>query len=44
MHVEVDVKCMQTNFGGYDLYRFRSYGSPFLAFKNGQNFPSDHGL
>ena len=25
-------------------YRFRSYGSFLLAFKNGKNFPSDHGL
>ena len=24
--------------------QFRSYGSFLLAFKNGQNFPSDHGL
>ena len=26
------------------LLQFRSYGSFLLAFKNGQNFPSDHGL
>ena len=44
MQVEVDVKCMQTNFGGHGLFGFRSYGSFLSAFKNGQNFPSDHGL
>ena len=26
------------------LLRFWSYGSFLLAFKNGQNFPSDHGI
>ena len=25
-------------------FQFRSYGSFLLAFKNGQNFPLDHGL
>ena len=44
MQVEVDLKRMQTNFGGCGLFSFGDYGSPFLAFKNGQNFPSDHGL
>ena len=44
MQVEVDMKYMQTNFGVCDLSQFQSYGSFLLAFKNGQNFPSDHGL
>ena len=44
MQVEVDVKRMQTNFGGHGLFGFEVM-APFLsAFKNGQNFPSNHGL
>ena len=45
MQVEVDVKCMQTNFGGCGLFWFRRLWLLLqTAFKNGQNFPSDHGL
>ena len=33
MHVEVDVKCMQTNFGGYDLSGFGVMGRLFLPSK-----------
>ena len=43
MQVEVDVKCMQNNFGGCGLSGF-GVMAPLFAFKNGQNFPSDHGL
>ena len=40
MHVEVDVKCMETNFGGCGLSSF----GDFATFQNWPNFPSDHGL
>ena len=39
MQVEVDLKCMQTNFGGRGISGFGVFWSFFLAFKNGQNFP-----
>ena len=44
MQVEVDVKCMQTNFGGRGPFGFGDSGSILFPFKNSQNFPSDHGL
>ena len=40
MQIGVDVKCMYTDFGGRDLSGFGDIGT----FKNGQIFPSDHGL
>ena len=40
MHVGIDVKCMCTNFGGCDLFRF----GDTAAFKNDQFSLSDHGL
>ena len=40
MQVEVDVKCMHTNFGGRC---FSSFGDT-ATLKNGQIFPFDHGL
>ena len=43
MQVEVNVKCMETNFGGHGLSSFGDF-TPFFPFKNGQNFPSDHEL
>ena len=43
MQVEIDLKRMQTNFGGCDLFSF-GVMAPFRLLQNGQNFPSDHGL
>ena len=43
MQVEVDVKCMQTNFGGCGLFSF-GVMAPFVFLQNSQNFPSDLGL
>ena len=40
MQVGVDVKCMQTNFGGCDLFGF----GDTATLKNGQISLSDHGL
>ena len=40
MQVEVDVKCMHTNFGGRDLYVF----GDTATFKNGQISLSTLGL
>ena len=40
MHVEVDVKCMHTNFGGCGFSGFED----IFTFKNGQISLSDHGL
>ena len=40
MQIGVDVKCMDTNFGGCD---FSSFGD-IATFKNGQISLSDHGL
>ena len=40
MLVGVDVKCMDTNFGGRDF----SYFGDIATFKNGQISLSDHGL
>ena len=40
MQIRIDVTCMHTNFGGHDLFGF----GDIATFKNGQNFPSDHGL
>ena len=40
MQVEVDVKCMHTNFGGRC---FSSFGDT-ATLKNNQIFPFDHGL
>ena len=40
MQVEVDVKCMHTNFGGSDLYGFEDTAT----FKNSQISLSTHGL
>ena len=38
MQVEVDVKCMETNFGRHDIFGFRDF-APFLnAFKTAK-FP-----
>ena len=39
MQVEVDVKCMHTNFGGHGLFCF----GDTATFKNGQISLSDHG-
>ena len=45
MQVEVDVKCMETNFGGHDISGFWRFWLLFvLPSKASQNFPSDHGL
>ena len=41
--VEVDVKCMQTNFGGHDHYGFGDFAF-FFCLQNGQISLSDHGL
>ena len=40
MQVEIDVKCMHTNFGGRSLSGF----GDTATFKNGQFSLSDHGL
>ena len=40
MQVEVDLKCMENNFGGCGLSGFGDIGT----FKNGQFSLSDHGL
>ena len=40
MQLEIDVKCMYTNFGGHDLSGFRDT----VTFKNGQISLSSHGL
>ena len=40
MHVEIDVKCMCTNFDGRDLSGF----GDIATLKNGQISLSDHGL
>ena len=40
MQVGVDVKCMDTNFGGHD---FSDFGD-IATFKNEQISLSDHGL
>ena len=40
MQVEIDVTYMYTNFGGWCLFGF----GDTATFKNGQFFPSDHGL
>ena len=40
MQVEIDVKCMYTNFGGRGLLSFED----IATFKNGQISPSDHVL
>ena len=39
-HVDIDVPCMYTNFGGRDLFGFRD----IATFKNGHFSLSDHGL
>ena len=44
MQVGVDLKRMQTNFGGRGVSGFRDYGSFFACLQNGQIFPSNHGL
>ena len=40
MQVEIDVTCMQTNFGGHSLFSF----GDIATFKNGQISLSTHGL
>ena len=40
MHVEIDVTCMHTNFGGRELSSF----GDIATFKNSQFSLSDHGL
>ena len=40
MQVEIDIKCMHTNFGGCGLFSF----GDIATFKNGQFSLSDHGL
>ena len=40
MQLEIDVKCMYTNFGGRDFYGF----GDIATFKNGQISLSDNGL
>ena len=40
MELQIDVKCMHTNFGGRSLSGF----GDIAAFKNGQISLSDHGL
>ena len=44
MQVEVDMKCKEAQFWWKWPLWFRSYGYFLLVFKNGQNFPLDHGL
>ena len=43
MQVEVDVKHMETSFGGRDLSHFRVM-TPFCLPSKQPKFPSDHGL
>ena len=38
MQIEVDVKCMQNNFGGRGLSGFRVM-APFIFFQKRPNFP-----
>ena len=38
MQVEVDVKCVQTNFGGHDLFGF-GVMSPFTCLQKRPKFP-----
>ena len=40
MHVDIDVTCMNTNFGGCVFFGF----GDTITFKNGQISLSDHGL
>ena len=40
IQVEIDVKCMHSNFGGCGLFSF----GDIATFKNGQFSLSDHGL
>ena len=40
MQVEVDMKCMQTNFGGHGIFGFGDFAPFSFAFKTDQNFPS----
>ena len=40
MQVEINVKCMHTNFGGRGFFGF----GDIATFKNGKISPSDHGL
>ena len=44
MQLEVDVKCMETNFGGHGTSGFGDFAPFLFAFKNGQISLSDHGL
>ena len=45
MQVEVDVKCMQTNFDGCGFFGFRDFAPFHLpSTEFSQNFPLDHGL
>ena len=44
MQVKVDVKCMQTNFGGCGILGFEDFAPFLLAFENVRISLSDHGL
>ena len=43
MEVEVDMKCMETNFGGW-VTLVLEFCLLFICLQNGQIFPLDHGL
>ena len=42
MQVEVDVKFMETNFGGHDISGFGDFAPFCVTFKNDQISLSDH--
>ena len=44
MHIEVDMKCMETNFGGRGCSGFGDIAWFFFCLQNGQISLSDHGL
>ena len=44
MQVKIDMKCMQTNFGGCGYYGFGDFVFFIVCHRNGQIFPSDHGI
>ena len=44
MQVEVDLKCMETNFGGHGISGFGDFAPICVTFKNDKISLSDHGL
>ena len=44
MQVKIDVKCMQTNFGGCGHSSFGDFVFYMVCHQNGQIFPSDYGI